>query len=59
MVGDRHHDVAGARANGIDCIGGTWGIGSRAELDDAGAAAPVDRREDLAVVVQAIGARLK
>ena len=37
MVGDRLHDVQGARANGIDCIGVLYGYGSREELVSAGA----------------------
>jgi phosphoglycolate phosphatase len=37
MVGDRRHDVDGAHANAIPCIGVTWGIGTAAELDAAGA----------------------
>ena len=36
-TGDRHHDVAGAHANGVAAIGVEWGYGSRAELEDAGA----------------------
>jgi len=32
MVGDRRHDVQGARANGIDAIGVTYGYGTREEL---------------------------
>jgi phosphoglycolate phosphatase len=39
MVGDRLHDVPGAAAHGLACIGVLWGIGSRAELVGAGAAA--------------------
>jgi phosphoglycolate phosphatase len=39
MVGDRHYDVIAATAHGIPCIGVLWGIGSEAELRDAGAAA--------------------
>ena len=35
MVGDRKHDVIGARAFGIDCIGVLFGYGSRAELENA------------------------
>ncbi|HEV8295687.1 MAG TPA: HAD-IA family hydrolase [Acidimicrobiales bacterium] len=35
MVGDREHDVLGARANAIDAIGVLWGYGSRAELEAA------------------------
>ncbi len=37
MVGDREHDVIGARANGIAVIGVTYGYGSREELECAGA----------------------
>ena len=39
MVGDRKHDVLGARENGLPCIGVLYGYGSRAELVEAGAAA--------------------
>jgi phosphoglycolate phosphatase len=42
MVGDRFHDVVGARANGLPCIGVLWGIGSADELTRAGAACLVD-----------------
>jgi phosphoglycolate phosphatase len=37
MVGDRSHDVIGARANGLRAIGVLWGYGSRDELAAAGA----------------------
>jgi phosphoglycolate phosphatase len=37
MVGDRHLDVEGARANGVRCIGVTWGFGGVDELRAAGA----------------------
>lgn len=37
MVGDRDYDVAGAHQNGIECLGVTYGYGSRAELEGAGA----------------------
>lgn len=37
MVGDRRHDVDGARAHGIDCIGAGWGYGLDGELAAAGA----------------------
>ena len=39
MVGDREHDVIGARENGLPCIGVLYGYGSREELTAAGAAA--------------------
>ncbi|MGJ3189927.1 HAD family hydrolase [Paenarthrobacter nitroguajacolicus] len=41
MVGDRHQDVAGAMANGLDCIGVTWGFAPDGELEEAGAVAVV------------------
>jgi phosphoglycolate phosphatase len=37
MIGDRAHDVLGARACGAAAIGALWGYGSHAELADAGA----------------------
>lgn len=53
MIGDRDHDVEGARGHGLDCIGVSWGFGSRAELERAGAAAVVDRPDDVAAAVVA------
>lgn len=47
MVGDRRHDVEGAHANGIPCIGVLWGIGDRAELEAAGADAVIGSPRDL------------
>ena len=38
MVGDREHDVLGARKNGLDAVGVLYGYGSREELEAAGAA---------------------
>lgn len=37
MIGDRSHDVLGAKKNGIDCMGVLYGYGSREELKQAGA----------------------
>jgi phosphoglycolate phosphatase len=34
MIGDRKHDVIGAKANGIDSIGVTYGYGSFAEMEE-------------------------
>jgi len=47
MVGDREHDVIGARANGIDCIGVRWGYGTADELVSAGAVAVAASPDDL------------
>ena len=37
MVGDRHHDIDGAKANGLMSAGVLWGYGSKEELQTAGA----------------------
>lgn len=37
MVGDREHDIIGARTVGIDSVGVLYGYGSREELETAGA----------------------
>ncbi len=50
MVGDREHDMIGARENGIDSIGVLFGYGSRQELKAAGAgriAENVERLQEL------------
>lgn len=47
MVGDREHDVFGARENGLDTIGVSFGYGSREELASAGAIAVVDSPSEL------------
>jgi phosphoglycolate phosphatase len=47
MVGDRHFDITGARANGVRGIGAAWGFGSVAELDEAGAHAIAHAPEEL------------
>lgn len=49
MVGDRSHDIDGARAAGVHhTIGVTWGFGDRAELVAAGADLVVDTVDQLA-----------
>lgn len=35
MVGDRMHDIQGAKRNGIDVVGVAYGYGSREELEQA------------------------
>ena len=47
MIGDRKHDVLGARANGVASIGVLWGYGGVAELDAAGADHLVERPSEL------------
>ena len=50
MVGDRDHDVLGARECGMDCVGVLYGYGDRQEMDGcrpAWIAATVDELKDL------------
>jgi phosphoglycolate phosphatase len=50
MVGDRMHDMTGARANGVLPIGVLWGYGSREELLAAGAALLCEQPSNLATI---------
>ena len=52
MVGDREHDVIGARENGLSCIGVLYGYGSRDELNDAGAAALAEDLNELSALLR-------
>lgn len=47
MIGDRHHDVLGAKTAGISCIGVTYGYGDFQELQQAGAMKIVDSTWEL------------
>lgn len=47
MLGDRKHDVIGARENGMKCCGVLFGFGSREELEEAGAEYIVEKVEDI------------
>ncbi len=47
MVGDRMHDVAGAKQNQMRSIGVTYGYGSRHELEIAGVDALADNPDQL------------
>jgi phosphoglycolate phosphatase len=47
MIGDREHDMIGAKANGLRGIGVLWGYGSREELKSSGAEATLETPEDL------------
>lgn len=51
MVGDRKHDILGAKVNGLDCIGVLYGHGSREELEKAGADVIVEMVEKLSEVL--------
>jgi phosphoglycolate phosphatase len=54
MIGDREFDVTAAARNGIRTVGVTWGYGSRAELEAAGAASLCDAPETLAAAALAL-----
>lgn len=47
MVGDREHDVRGARRNRVRAVGVLWGYGSREELAAAGAERLLEQPSDL------------
>lgn len=53
MVGDREHDVHGAAAHQIACLGVAWGDAAPGELEAAGAVAVVLRVDGLAAAVLA------
>lgn len=51
MVGDREHDVLGARENGMACVGVLFGYGGRQELESAGADKIAETVEELTEVL--------
>lgn len=53
MVGDREHDILGAKENGLASIGVLYGYGSREELRKAGAAWIVETPEEILSVLSA------
>jgi phosphoglycolate phosphatase len=51
MVGDGDADMIVARNAGIDAVGVSWGVRSRASLEELGARRVVDTMEDLVSLV--------
>lgn len=51
MVGDRMHDILGAKDNGIDAIAVGYGYGSREELNQAGARRIAQTVEELTALL--------
>jgi phosphoglycolate phosphatase len=47
MIGDREHDMLGAKANSVTAVGVTWGYGTPDELTNAGAIALLNQPNDL------------
>jgi phosphoglycolate phosphatase len=52
MIGDRHFDIEGARANGVRALGVGWGFGAREELVAAGAEAIAATPAELGVLLR-------
>jgi phosphoglycolate phosphatase len=57
MVGDRMHDIRGARDNGVRSVGVLWGYGSEDELRDARPDGVVASMPELCAFLTASGAR--
>ncbi len=51
MVGDRFHDIEGAKKNGLRSIGVLFGFGSREELEAAGADHIAETVEDILEII--------
>ncbi|HBM16003.1 MAG TPA: hypothetical protein DD381_06640 [Lentisphaeria bacterium] len=47
MIGDRKHDIIGAKVNNMESCGVLWGYGSRKELSEAGVSFLVEKPEGL------------
>lgn len=54
MIGDRHYDISGAKANNIKSIGVAYGYGGEEELRTAGADAVIQHPHQLAETIQSI-----
>ncbi len=57
MIGDRRHDILGAKKNGLRTIGVEWGYGLDGELQKADADGIADRVADLTAVIEEIEQR--
>lgn len=51
MIGDRKHDVQGAKEAGVECVGVLYGYGDRAELENAGADYIAETVEELSALI--------
>ena len=54
VIGDSEHDMAMAVAAGVQAFGVTWGFGTRAEMDAAGAKVVVDTMATLEEVIRRV-----
>lgn len=55
MIGDRRHDVIGAKDNGLKALGVLYGYGNRAELMEAGADFLADSPHDILRFIDRVG----
>lgn len=53
LVGDRMHDAEGAKENGIECIGVSYGFATEGELENAGVKIIADTPLELARILSA------
>ncbi len=53
MIGDRMHDILGAKKAGLDSIGVSFGYGTKEELENAGADLLAESVEDLKTILLA------
>lgn len=51
MIGDREHDVLGAKKEGLDCMGVLYGFGYREELEKAGAVCIAKTPEEISRMI--------
>lgn len=54
MIGDREHDIFGAKAHGLDSMGVLYGYGDRDELEKAGATYIVEKVQDIGALINEI-----
>lgn len=54
MIGDRKHDIIGAKKTGLDSVGVLWGYGDREELATAGADHIVAHVHDLLLLAKQV-----
>jgi phosphoglycolate phosphatase len=57
MIGDRHHDISGARANAVFAVAVTWGYGTMSELVRSRPTALCEAPRDLPRIVDQLFSR--
>ena len=57
MVGDRSHDILGAKKHGVYSLGATYGYGTKEELVGSGADCIVDSPQEIMEIVKNLGTK--